>query len=155
MLGRREIFLSDCFNIIRGTFTRRRLVDPGRWSGSKKLRREQRLAGLSINSRSRGADGNAGFAVTRLQSKRCEKTPRRRAEGFERRHLQEKLQFYNVARGSTAEVRSLSYVIEDNFPQLASASAAMRQEIVVVGKLVSGLLRSTEGRKPQLPSSNC
>ncbi len=70
------------------------------------------------------------------------------AEGFERRHLQEKLQFYNVARGSTAEVRSLSYVIEDNFPQLASASAAMRQEIVVVGKLVSGLLRSTEGRKP-------
>ena len=70
------------------------------------------------------------------------------AEGFERKHLQEKLQFYNVARGSTAEVRSLSYVIEDNFPQLASASAAMRQEIVVVGKLVSGLLRSTEGRKP-------
>src|SRR5438477_6993179 len=70
------------------------------------------------------------------------------AEGFERRHLQEKLQFYNVARGSTAEVRSLSYVIEDNFPQLASPSAAMRQEIVVVGKLVSGLLRSTEGRKP-------
>ena len=70
------------------------------------------------------------------------------AEGFERRHLQEKLQFYNVARGSTAEVRSLSYVIEDNFPQLASPSAAMRQEIVVVGKVVSGLLRSTEGRKP-------
>ena len=69
------------------------------------------------------------------------------AEGFERLHLQEKLQFYNVARGSTAEVRSLSYVIEDNFPQLASASAAMRQEIVVAGKLVSGLIRSTESRK--------
>jgi four helix bundle protein len=69
------------------------------------------------------------------------------AEGFERRHPQEKLQFYNVARASTAEVRSLSYVIEDNFPSLASASTALRHEIVAVGKLVSGLLRSTAERK--------
>ena len=69
------------------------------------------------------------------------------AEGFERRHLQEKLQFYNVARASTAEVRSLSYVIEDNFPSLASASTALRSEIAAVGKLVSGLLRSTAKRK--------
>ena len=69
------------------------------------------------------------------------------AEGFERRHLQEKLQFYNIARGSTSEVRSLSYVIEDNFPSLASGSTALRYEIVVVAKLVSGLLRSTAERK--------
>jgi four helix bundle protein len=59
----------------------------------------------------------------------------------------EKLQFYNVARGSTAEVRSLLYVIEDNFPQSASQSIVLRDEIVGVGKLVSGLIRSTEGRK--------
>ena len=69
------------------------------------------------------------------------------AEGFERSHLQEKLQFYNIARGSTAEVRSLFYVIEDNFPKSASAAALLRQQIVSVGKLVSGLIRSTEGRK--------
>ena len=29
------------------------------------------------------------------------------AEGFERTHLSEKIQFYNIARGSTGEVRSL------------------------------------------------
>jgi four helix bundle protein len=69
------------------------------------------------------------------------------AEGFERSHLPEKLQFYNVARGSTAESRSLLYVIEDNFPQSASEAAALRSEIVTVGKLVTGLIRSTEGRK--------
>jgi four helix bundle protein len=69
------------------------------------------------------------------------------AEGFERLHLLEKLQFYNVARGSTAESRSLLYVIEDNFPQSASEAAALRGEIVSVGKLVTGLIRSTEGRK--------
>ena len=71
-------------------------------------------------------------------------------EGFERTHLQEKIQFYNVARGSTAEVRSLLYVIEDHFPQSASEAIALRGEIVGMGKLVSGLIRSTEDRKLNL-----
>ncbi len=69
------------------------------------------------------------------------------AEGFERLHLQEKLQAYNIARGSVAEVRSLLYVIEDNYPRSATFSAAVRGEIVSVGKLVSGLIRSTTKRK--------
>ncbi len=69
------------------------------------------------------------------------------AEGFERMHLPEKLQFYNVARGSTAEVRSLLYVIEDNFMSIAANSTALRDDAVSVGKLVSGLIRSTEERK--------
>jgi four helix bundle protein len=69
------------------------------------------------------------------------------AEGFERTHLPEKLQFYNVARGSTAEIRSLLYVIEDNFPESAVPAAVLREEIVSVGKLVSGLIRSTKERK--------
>src|SRR5437588_6095494 len=68
------------------------------------------------------------------------------AEGFERHHLPEKIQFYNVARGSNAEVRSLLYVVEDNFPAIASAAAALRDEIVVVGKLITGLIRSSEQR---------
>ena len=69
------------------------------------------------------------------------------AEGFERTHLPEKLQFYNVARGSTAEVRSLLYVIEDNFSEDAAAAIELRGEVVSVGKLVSGLIHSTEKRK--------
>ena len=39
------------------------------------------------------------------------------AEGFERTHLPEKIQFCNIARGSTGEVRSLLYVISDNYPR--------------------------------------
>jgi four helix bundle protein len=69
------------------------------------------------------------------------------AEGFERTHLPEKLQFYNVARGSTAEVGSLLYVIEDNFPQNAPEAIELRDDMVSVGKLVSGLIHSTEKRK--------
>lgn len=69
------------------------------------------------------------------------------AEGFERHHLQEKLQFYNVARGSAGEVRSLLYVVADNFPASAEHAERLKLKVVVVGKLLSGLLQSTEARK--------
>ena len=69
------------------------------------------------------------------------------AEGFERQHMQEKLQFYNVARGSNAEVRSLSYVIEDNYPSIAAQAIHLRENSVRTGRLVTGLIHSTESRK--------
>jgi four helix bundle protein len=70
------------------------------------------------------------------------------AEGFERTHLPEKLQFYNVARASAGEVRSLLYVVSDNFPQCASEAQDLRNAANAVGKLTSGLIASTEKRKP-------
>ena len=72
------------------------------------------------------------------------------AEGFEHFHLQEKLQFYNVARGSSAEVRSLLYVVEDNYPPLAAEAIRLRDGSVQTGKLVSGLIHSTESRKSKI-----
>ena len=72
------------------------------------------------------------------------------AEGFERQHIQEKLQLYNVAHGSNGEVRSLTYVIEDNFPQLATDALQLREKSVRTGKLVTGLIRSTESRKSKM-----
>ena len=54
------------------------------------------------------------------------------AVGFERLHVAEKLQFYNVARGSSAEVRSLTYVIEDNYLRCVSAARQLREEAVHV-----------------------
>jgi four helix bundle protein len=72
------------------------------------------------------------------------------AEGFERVHVPEKLQFYNVARGSSAEVRSLLYVVEDNYPTVAAEAVRLRDDVVTVGKLVSGLIRSTETRRSKI-----
>jgi len=69
------------------------------------------------------------------------------AEGFERQHLQEKLQFYNVAHSSTAEVRSLSYVIEDNYRTLINDAIAVREKAMICGRLLAGLIQSTEARK--------
>ena len=74
------------------------------------------------------------------------------AEGFERRHVQEKLQFYNVAHASVAEVRSLTYVIEDNYPKLAMEAVELRKKAMGTGQLVGGIIRSTESRKSKLAS---
>ncbi len=69
------------------------------------------------------------------------------AEGFERRHVPEKLQFYNVSCASTGETRSLLHVVEDNYPEAAELAVALRSETVSVGKLVTGLIHPTEQRK--------
>ena len=74
------------------------------------------------------------------------------AEGFERQHIQEKLQFYNVAHASTAEVRLLTYVIEDKYPKLAVDAVELRKKAIGTGQLVGGLLRSTVSRKTKLGS---
>jgi hypothetical protein len=68
-------------------------------------------------------------------------------EGFERTHLQEKIQFYNVARGSAGEVRSLLYVISDNFTDATAEAERLREDTNRVGKLVTGLLNSTVRRR--------
>jgi four helix bundle protein len=68
------------------------------------------------------------------------------AEGFERTGMQEKLHFYNIARSSCGEVRSLLYVVEDNFTHLSKSAAELRKSTIDVGKLISGLIGSTYRR---------
>jgi four helix bundle protein len=68
------------------------------------------------------------------------------AEGFERQHSAEKLQAYNVARGSCGEVRSLLYVIEDNYSANASVARNTRELVGDAGSLISGLIGSTRKR---------
>lgn len=68
------------------------------------------------------------------------------AEGFERQHAAEKLQAYNVARASCGEVRSLLYVIENNYPVKSQFARESRKLACDAGSLVSGLMASTRKR---------
>jgi four helix bundle protein len=68
------------------------------------------------------------------------------AEGFERAHSPEKLQAYNIARASCGEVRSLLYVIEDNYTNLTPALIEIRAVIGDTGSLLSGLIAATRRR---------
>ena len=68
------------------------------------------------------------------------------AEGFERVHPAEKMQFYNVARASCGEVRSLSYVMLDAGYISKDEHQTLLELVAQTGRLVSGLIRSTRAR---------
>ena len=68
------------------------------------------------------------------------------AEGFERIHSAEKLQFYNIARASCGEVRSLSYVMLDANYISEPEHETLLELVAQTGRLVSGLIRSTRAR---------
>lgn len=69
------------------------------------------------------------------------------AEGFERVGTPEKLNFYNIARASAGETRSLLYVVEDNYPEHADVCAEIRKETIQVGRKVTGLISSFKKRQ--------
>jgi four helix bundle protein len=69
------------------------------------------------------------------------------AEGFERLHLQEKIQFYNIARASCGEVRSLAYVMRDAGYISDAEHRQLKHHAIHSGSLITGLLRSTAARK--------
>jgi len=64
------------------------------------------------------------------------------AEGFDRSHKAEKVQFYRVARASSGEVRSLLYILMDrNYAEKEKVqhAQALADEI---GAIIQGLIRS-------------
>lgn len=68
------------------------------------------------------------------------------AEGWESRHSAEKIQFFNVARRSCGEVRSMSYVLLDNLFIGEPEQRGLRDRCIRSGQLVSGLIRSAQSR---------
>jgi len=64
------------------------------------------------------------------------------AEGFERTHATEKLQFWNIARASAGEVRSLLYVISDNKLAADKDIDAIQSLASEVSALTKGLINS-------------
>jgi four helix bundle protein len=64
------------------------------------------------------------------------------AEGFERFHRAEKLQFWNVAKASAGEVKSLLYVVGDNSLGEKGAVERIQNLCSETSRLCSGLISS-------------
>lgn len=64
------------------------------------------------------------------------------AEGFERVHRAEKLQFWNVAKASAGEVKSLLYVVGDNALADVPTSERLRGLAAEASRLIAGLIAS-------------
>jgi len=64
------------------------------------------------------------------------------AEGWKSFHQAEKKQFYNFARRSCGEVRSMTYVLGDNATISKHDADSLREQAIHTGKLDSGLIRS-------------
>lgn len=110
------------------------------WQAARKLVSEvYRLCRIPVLSRDFGICNQIQRAAVSMMSNI--------AEGFERVHLSEKIQFYNVARASSAEVRSLLYVIEDNYPGLGAEVLRLRDLLAQAGKLTTGLIKATQSRR--------
>ena len=63
----------------------------------------------------------------------------------------EYLDCWPEARDLTKQkVRSLTCVIEDNYPELAVDAVELRKKAIGTGQLVGGLIRSTEFRKSKM-----
>lgn len=71
------------------------------------------------------------------------------AEGFDRVGEGEKLQFWNIARASAGEVKSLLYVLHDN--QLAEDAAVQKLRAVAmeVSALTQGLINSFSKKRAE------
>lgn len=64
------------------------------------------------------------------------------AEGFERFHKGEKIQFYNIARASAGEVRCLLYVISDTGQGTEEEITEIIEQTKKVSALCWGLIKS-------------
>jgi hypothetical protein len=154
MLARRRILLSGCFNTMQGTLLRRRQIGLGHSLREKRSRREQRLAGLNANSKSLGANGNGGFAVTQCALRQLEGATRRRAEGYGRFHYLDNAKFCSNARGSCWEV--LDHLIAAADEKLLSDELLDRGRKLVgdAVRLLNGYMNYLKRVQNAIPAQN-
>jgi four helix bundle protein len=68
------------------------------------------------------------------------------AEGFKRRGIREKIRFYNISEGSLEELKYFAILSQDL--GYLESNAKLMTQCETVGRLLNGLIASTERRLP-------
>ena len=76
------------------------------------------------------------------------------AEGFERGSNKELKQFLTIARGSTAEVRSMLYIAIDNNYINNTQFSNLFEKTTQIGKLLTGFIKTLSHQPPIKLSNN-
>jgi len=91
------------------------------------------------------------FGLISQMRRAATSVPANIAEGFKRRGIQEKIRFYNIAEGSLEEIKYFLILSKDLGYIPSSTNEMARAE--TIGKLLHGLIASTEKRKFNKPHS--
>ena len=85
------------------------------------------------------------YGLTSQMRRAAVSVPANIAEGFRRRGLADKIRFYNTAEGSLEELK-YHLLLSRDLAHLA-ADSPLRAHADTVGRLLNGLIASTERRK--------
>jgi len=100
---------------------------------------------LAIYKVTQGFPPEEKFGLVSQMRRAAVSIPANIAEGFKRRGIQDKLRFYNIAEGSLEEVKYFLILTKDLNYITANEELTLQAE--TVGRLLNGLLASTERRR--------
>jgi four helix bundle protein len=89
--------------------------------------------------------GEEKFGLVTQMRRAAVSVPANIAEGFKRRGLQDKIRFYNTAESSLEELKYY-FILSKDLSYISSSDYLMAQA-EAVGRLLNGLLVSTERRQ--------
>jgi len=93
----------------------------------------------------KGFPGDERFGLISQMRRAAVSIPANIAEGFKRRGIQDKIRFHNISEGSLEELKYFC-VLSKDLDYIPSNDALMAQ-VETVGRLLNGLIASTERRR--------
>ena len=100
---------------------------------------------LKVYQVTKGFPADERFGLVVQMRRAAVSVPANIAEGFKRRGIQDKVRFYNIAEGSLEEVKYFLILSQDL--EYISSDGDLMSQAETVGRLLSGLITSTERRR--------
>ncbi len=100
---------------------------------------------LMVYQATKGFPSDEKFGLVSQMRRAAVSVPANIAEGFKRRGIQEKMRFYNISEGSLEELKY--YFILSKDLGYVSSGAELTAQSEVAGRLLNGLITSTERRR--------